>query len=339
MNAKLAILAGLGLLVACADEPAADSGPQTVTEDNFVRAETDTSFAGFVKEGAFGKLIHARELADVNNQTIVRTNRDTLYSRGVFDLDAGPVTITLPDANGRFMSLLLINEDHYNPATIYAPGPHTITREQVGTRYVAMLVRTFVDPNDPADLETVHALQDQITTQQASPGTFEVPAWDQASLTQVRDELRKETPRDPGKAFGTPQTTEPEAHLIGAAQGWGGNPPADATYAFGQPEANDGKTVHRLTVRDVPVDGFWSITVYNKDGFMEANPQNAYSLNNVTAQRAADGSYTIQFGGCGDGVKNCLPVMAGWNYAVRLYRPRAEILDGSWTFPKPTPVT
>lgn len=339
MNAKLAILAGLGLLVACADEPAADSGPQTVTEDNFVRAETDTSFAGFVKEGAFGKLIHARELADVNNQTIVRTNRDTLYSRGVFDLDAGPVTITLPDSGDRFMSLLLISEDHYNPATAYAPATVTITREQVGTRYVAVLVRTFVDPGDAADLEKAHALQDAITVQQAAQGSFEVPEWDQASLAQVRDTLRQGAVVDPSKAFGTKETTDARAHLVGAAAGWGGNPPSDATYVFGAPQANDGKTVHRLTVRDVPVDGFWSITVYNKDGFMEPNPLNAYSLNNVTAKQGADGAYTIQFGGCDGKVPNCLPITAGWNYTVRLYRPRAQILDGSWKFPEPQPVS
>jgi hypothetical protein len=34
---------------------------------------------------------------------------------------------------------------------------------------------------------------------------------------------------------------------------------------------------------------------------------------------------------------NCLPIMDGWNYTVRLYRPRAEILDGSWTFPAISP--
>ena len=28
----------------------------------------------------------------------------------------------------------------------------------------------------------------------------------------------------------------------------------------------------------------------------------------------------------------------GWNYIVRLYRPRAEILNGKWTFPEPHPV-
>ena len=43
---------------------------------------------------------------------------------------------------------------------IYQPGAHRFTREQVGTRYVLFLVRTFVDPADPADLKAVHALQD-----------------------------------------------------------------------------------------------------------------------------------------------------------------------------------
>jgi hypothetical protein len=36
--------------------------------------------------------------------------------------------------------------------------------------------------------------------------------------------------------------------------------------------------------------------------------------------------------------QNFLPITAGWNYVVRLYRPRPEILDGSWTFPTPVPV-
>jgi len=35
---------------------------------------------------------------------------------------------------------------------------------------------------------------------------------------------------------------------------------------------------------------------------------------------------------------NYLRVMPGWSYLVRLYRPRPEVLDGRWTFPKPKPV-
>ena len=56
-------------------------------------------------------------------------------------------------------------------------------------------------------------------------------------------------------------------------------------------------------------------------------------MNNLTATPNDDGSFTIHFGGCGDDRANCLPIMEGWNYTVRLYRPRAEVLDGSWTFP------
>jgi hypothetical protein len=50
-----------------------------VTVDNYVRAESDVSFAGVVKMGRFGKLAHLREPARLDKQFVVRPNRDTLY--------------------------------------------------------------------------------------------------------------------------------------------------------------------------------------------------------------------------------------------------------------------
>lgn len=94
-------------------KPTTTPGAVTVTLDNFVRAETDMHFAGRVKEGGLGKLAYTRTMADIDNQTVVRMNRDTLYSSGVFDLDAGPVKITLPDTGKRFMSMQVVNQDHY----------------------------------------------------------------------------------------------------------------------------------------------------------------------------------------------------------------------------------
>jgi hypothetical protein len=126
--------------------------------------------------------------------------------------------------------------------------------------------------------------------------------------------------------------------VIGAAGGWGGNPDKEAIYLNITPKQNDGNTVHRLTVRDVPVDGFWSASVYNAEGYYAPNEQNAYSLNNLTANKEADGSVTIQFGGCDGKTPNCLPITPGWNYMVRLYRPRPEILNGKWKFPEAQPV-
>jgi hypothetical protein len=314
--------------------------PINVTPDNFVRAESDLYFGNLVKDGGFGKFHHIRELSPTDNQLVIRQNRDTLYSAGVFDLDAGSVTITMPDAGGRFMSLQIITEDHYVPEVSYEAGGHTLTRDAIGTRYVMAAVRTLVDPNNPADLDAVHALQDGLTAQQDGVGTFEVPEWDPLSQKAVRDALLAlaRTLPDSKRAFGTQQDTDPVRHLICSASAWGGNPEKEALYLTVNPPQNEGSTVHRLAVGDVPVDGFWSVTVYNADGYFTANPQNAYSLNNITAHRSTDGSVEIQFGGCDGSVPNCLPITEGWNYLVRLYRPRAEILDGSWTFPAAQPV-
>lgn len=317
--------------------------PQRVNVDNFKRAETDTYFAKFVKAGALGKFVHAREPAPIDKQDVIRMNRDTLYSQAVADLDAGPVTVVLPSAGKRYMALQVINEDHYTPTVVYKPGRHNFDRSSVGTRYVLFLVRTFADPNDPADLKAVHALQDSIRLEQAGAGRFEIPNWDPVSLKSIRDALnalsRANGGLDSARMFGPKDKVDPVQHLLGTAAGWGGNPLSDAYYSGVVPEKNDGKTVYRLTVREVPVDGFWSISVYNKDGFFEKNALNRYSMNNVTAQPNADGSTSIQFGGCDASTVNCLPITPGWSYLVRMYRPRKAILDGSWQFPEAKPAS
>jgi len=324
------------------DAVAKTEAPVRVTVDNFIRAETDNYFAKFAHDGALGKFVHQRELAPIEHQAVIRMNRDTLYSQAVFDLDAGPVTITLPETSKRFMAAQIINEDHYTPVVFYQAGAHKLTRQTIGTRYVLALVRTFINPNDAADVKAVHALQDAIKIEQQGAGTFQAPNWDQVSLKEIREALNALATANGGinsaKMFGRKEDVDPVQHLIGTAAGWGGNPPTDAYYIGGHPDQNDGKTVYRLTVKDVPVDGFWSVSVYNKEGYFQKNAENAYTLNNVTAKPNADGSVTIQFGG-GDGkTPNCLPITPEWNYLVRMYRPRKEILDGTWKLPPLEPV-
>lgn len=305
-----------------------------VTVDNFTRAETDRYLSSLVAEGSWGTMRHDRAPAAIDRQTVVRLNRDTLYSSIVVDVDAGPVSVVLPDAGDRFMSLIAINQDHY-ASVVYGAGPHTYTREDIGTRYLVLGVRTLVDPDDADDVAAVHALQDAIVVEQSGAASFEVPDWDPVSLKTLRDALvvLGGTLPDLTGAFGSKAQVDPVHHLIGTAMAWGGNPAKDATYLNVTPEHNDGTTVYRLTAKDVPVDGFWSISVYNASGYYEPNSLGAYGLNNLTAQKDSDGAITVQFGGCDGSAPNCLPVVAGWNYLVRLYRPRAEILSGGWAFP------
>lgn len=307
---------------------------EMVTVDTFARAETDLTLARYVKQDAFGKFLHIRQPTPIDKQDVIRMNRDTLYSFGVFDLTT-PVTIVKPASQGRFQSMLVINQDHSMLPAESSAGEFTFTKEKIGTRYVAVIMRTFIDANDPADIKAANALQDQIAVRQENPGKFEIPEWDEPSLKKVRDAINvlAATRTSAKGMFGDKAKLNPISHLLGTAYGWGGNPEEAAVYDNVVPTKNDGKTPYAVTVKDVPVDGFWSITVYNKDGYMEKNDKNVYSYNNVTAKKNADGSITINFGGGPDAINN-LPITPGWNYIVRMYQPKKEIINGTWSFPK-----
>ena len=331
MNFKIALCA----LVLTVATMAQAQNAIPVTADNFNRAETDMYFAMFAKKGGFGKFVHLRDLP--LEGTGVRPNRDTLYSEAVFDLDAGPVRITLPKMGNRFMSMMVINEDHYVYEVNYTAGNYSFTRPEVGTRYVFIALRTLVDPTDPKDMRQARTLQDEVRVTQKSAGKLELPNWDQASQKKMRDALliMNTTLPDLRRAFGARFQVDQVRHLIGTAAGWGGNPDKDAIYLNVTPAKNDGSTAYRLNVpAKVPVNAFWSITVYDAQGHLQKNQYNAYSLNNITAKKNPDGAVPVQFGGCDGKIPNCIPTMKDWNYLVRLYRPRDEILSGKWKFPE-----
>ena len=331
----LLIFGGVALVAA-----APNFAQETVTVDNFVRAETDTTFMRYVDQGAFGKLLHLRQPTPIDKQDVIRMNRDTLYSFGVFDLDASPVTIVKPDSKGRFQSMLIINQDHSMQPVVHAAGSFMLTKEIIGTRYVIVGFRTFMNASDPKDIKAANELQDKIAIEQAKAGSFEIPDWDNASLGKVREAINvlASTKTDAAGMFGDKSKLNPINHLLGTAYGWGGNPEEAAIYMNVVPEGNDGNTPYTLTITEkVPVDGFVSVTVYNSKGFLEKNSLDAYSINNVTADKNRDGSVTIHFGG-NPGSSNYLPITPGWNYIVRMYQPKKELLDGAWTFPSPRPV-
>jgi hypothetical protein len=311
---------------------------EKVTVDNFVRAEADMYFKRYATQGGFGKFIHIRKPTPLDRQDVIRMNLDTLYSIGIFDLTQ-PLTITKPKTD-RWQSMLLITQDHSIPPAIYKPGTYTFTQKQVGTRYVAVVFRTLVNATNSDDILQANAVQDQIKVKQADTGALEVPDWDEESLGIVRGALNvlSATVSDTSLMFGEKDKLNPIYHLLGTAFGFGGNPKADATYINVYPVQNNGKINHALTVEDVPVDGFFSITVYNAKGFMEKNKLGINAFNNLTAKPNKDGEITFHFGGCEDGRINCIPITDGWNYLVRMYQPKEAILNGSWIFPDPKPV-
>ena len=307
-----------------------------VNVDNFVRAETDRMFADLQRDaGGVNILSHNREPASVDHQTVIRMNRDTLYSFAIVDIAAG-ATITIPDHGDRYVSVMVVNQDHYVNAIHHAPGEHRLTVEDHGTPYVGVAVRILVDPVDADDLVAVKRLQDRFDLAAGSSNPFALPEYEGASFDRTREALLSLaadlTAFD--RTFGTKDEVDPVRHLIGTAAGWGGLPTHEATYIGVTPDLPAG--TYELTVRDVPVDGFWSISVYNANGFFEPHESGVYTVNSITGVKNDDGSITVRFSDRDTGRPNTIPTPEGWNYLVRLYRPRPEILNGTWTFPSIT---
>ncbi len=312
-----------------------------VTVAKLVRAETDHMFRANM--GALdlqvGELGHLREPTTPDNQPVIRMNQDTLYSAIVVDLSK-PVEVTMPEIGGRYMSMHVINQDHFMYAKA-SPGTYQITQEDLGTPFAFISFRTFADVTEPDDVVAAHAAQDMIVVGGGGAGPFDAPNWDTEQLATARQAISDLAllGSDPSLAFGrTRDEIDPVQFLIGAFSGWGGLPPEAAIYQLGEVDENDGTKPHAVTVKDVPVRAFWSVTVYNGDGYLEANDLGVNSFNNYTAEAAEDGSITLHFGGCEDGRVNCIPITPDWNYGIRLYEPEETILDGSWTFPPIEPV-
>ncbi len=307
------------------------SEPIPVTVDNFARAESDTMFDRVAADGgAQGSWMINRQPAPLDHQPIIRLNRDTLYSATIADVTQG-ANITIPDAGGRYLSVMIVNQDHFIPVVFHDPGVHELTREQAGTDFVIVGVRILVDPDDPDDVAEVNRLQDLVQIQTRSNEPFTHPEWDATTHQQVRQAVLElaRFASGFGGAFGTREQTDTLHHLLGAAAGWGGLPETEAMYLNVEPNLPPGD--YSLTVGEVPVDAFWSISVYNRDGYFEPNERGVTSVNSVTAERNDDGSVTVRFGD-GD-APNTIPTPDGWNYLVRLYRPRPEVVSGEWTFP------
>ncbi len=299
---------------------------------NYVRAKTAVHFDSVIaRSGGINQWTHTKEPQPIDRQRVKRMNRDTLYSSAVVDISKGAV-LTLPEAGSRYMSAVVVNEDHFINNIYHGPGERQLELSEFDTPFVLVTVRTLVDASDPNDIEHANALQDRLELKSHSATAYTHPPYDQESLAATAKPLLELAAglKDAKETFGKKDEVNRIRHLLATAYGWGGLPESEAVYLNVQPRLPVG--AYSLTVNDVPVDGFWSISVYNKEGYFEENPYDSYSVNNLTARKNLDGSVTVNLGG-DPGKANFIPITDGWNYVVRMYRPRPSIVDRSWTFP------
>ena len=305
-----------------------------VNADNFARAETDRMFADIQRDaGGVNTFRHNREPASIDAQTVIRLNRDTLYSFAIVDLSGG-ATLVVPDAGDRYLSVMIVDRDHYVRAVLHDAGTYDLGEQAPGADYVLVAARTLVDPDDRDDLARVAEVQDALQLEAGSAVDFVGDEYDSASLDATRSALLALAAglRSFERTFGSRDEVDPVRHLIGTAAGWGGLPVSEASYVGVDPQLPVG--FYDLSMHDVPVDAFWSVSVYNAEGYFQPNDEGRYTVNSVTGHRDEDGAVTVHFTPPGGATEpNSIPLPEGWNYLIRLYRPQPAFAAGEWHVP------
>jgi hypothetical protein len=115
------------------------------------------------------------------------------------------------------------------PVDSYAktkPGSYELTKENVGTRYAYLIIRTFMDADSTEDIKEANVLQDAIKIEGGGTDLLDIPHWNVEQMLQARNALNTLTKLGASNvgAFGTKQETDPIKHLLFAAAGWGGLP-------------------------------------------------------------------------------------------------------------------
>ena len=123
---------------------------------------------------------------------------------------------------------------------------------------------------------------------------------------------------------------------LAVAGGFGGIPDYLALYIFEVMEENSGVTSYKINFPPPPVNAFWSVTVYDKSGFVFPDVE-SHGINSFVAIPNKNGSFTVNLSNDHEKMNN-VNIGNDWNYCVRLYEPRSEIINGEWVFPPATEV-
>ncbi|MEZ9513275.1 DUF1254 domain-containing protein [Vibrio splendidus] len=310
---------------------------EVTTVDNYAVYETSRQYLKNQELVGVNKFLHKRELTPTDKQPVVRMNRDTYYSMAVVNVSKG-ATITLPDIpEGKYMSMEVITEDHRIQPMQYGSGTFDLSTHSGDHVYV--IVRT--DATFTKD--EVHKIQDQMSIDAKADSEFTAIQVDEKSFEDVEGNLKMEMPkllkRDGAQAtfgmFTSPEDASKEMftkekYAVGAAIGWGGAQLKDNIYEVSGNFPTD--TCHQATFEDPKNQAFWSVTVYNKPGFMFGEVANVSSN---TAEKNEDGTYTVSFG-CGDDAINNIKTANDsgvFNLAFRHYIPSQKVRDGFRVLP------
>jgi hypothetical protein len=206
---------------------------------------------------------------------------------------------------------------------------------------IAQMRRIGIEPGKSFDMSKVDPVVRK-AIEAAPEAAKQLMAWKVATLARVENYWSLNT--DTMGVYGNYYLKR----AIIAQLGLGANLPEDAIYPLnlgdetGKPLDGANKyTIHFDKGATPPVNAFWSVTLYDSDGFQVANSLNRFAVSSwMPFKYNPDGSLDLYFQNESPGADkevNWLPAPKGaFNLTMRLYAPKSEALTGKWS---PPPIT
>ncbi len=313
--------------IALESSPAFEKGGVTVDMFNLVRAETAKYFAEETILSGGNTMRHEREGIDLDNQTVIRSNFDLIYSYGVYDVSGG-LNVHVPDYD-LYHIVQIFDENHVTLGVVYPGDTVELKREDLTYgEHVYLFMRTQRRTPDETGKSELNQRQDAVLIEagSAKPYVSEVK-YDPESFNALRAEIlvraaSGEMTSDKGFVESINAIQFP--HYQGASiAGWAGLPGRHAYYQLitpGDDAAKNGKcSSTTFSAPDLQYDrnGYWSLTIYDAEGWVATDP---FYTNSSTAKPNADGTFTIHVN-CGPDKANNLKAAPNWNGLLRMYLP------------------
>jgi hypothetical protein len=321
-----------------------------------VSTYTDQELRDFVQTEAVNSKITAYE-----DKFVVRPNNDTLYTMTMVDIEEGYAVLQFPKTD-RYISALIYDRDHYildggvlinetRPIVLVKKGnpipeiDGVVIKSELGI--VSPIIRTLV--RGANDIPAAHAVQKQITLtkvgKEQHTGLMQAVLKEE-KFKEMREFFRKRTGTTSwDDMYGSRTDNIPMIDLAqGVYEGLGAFPAYAARYVSifddtAGKELHASKQYNLVVPADIPVNNFWSVTVYDDDGLLIPNEERIHNSSSEISVKNRDGSTTVTFGQCTPKINNCIPTGKGnWNFTWRYYGPEGAIADGSWVDIVPTPV-
>lgn len=313
--------------IALESSPAFEKGGEPVDMFNVVRAETAKYFAEETILSGGNTMRHERTGIDLENQTVIRSNFDMIYSYGVYDISKG-LTVAIPEYD-LYQSVQIFDENHITLAAVHPGQTVTLGSDDVSYgEHVYLFMRTQRRTYDQDGLKELNKRQDavQIKNKSKNPYVSEV-IYDVDSFNNVRQELLKrvaagEAKSELGFVNSINDIVYPHYQLVSIA-GWAGQPAQEAFYILlspGDEAARKGEcSSMTFTPPELHYDqnGYWSITIYDNGGWVATD---TFNTNSLKAKSNQDGTYTIHLN-CEESDINNIEVVENWNGLMRLYLP------------------